>query len=840
MKLKTSVLALFIAGSTYATFAQAPAQVVPRDDGYVSRHQPRDKPRGADNIPIKDDALGRFEWRREVMGGDLTPEFMESMMTAADAQRAQYGLDGRGAIQVPAGGKWTNIGPYRSNWIQNGLQVQESDTGRVRSFLVHPTNADILYVLTSSGGLWRTSNFSDPRPAWRPTTDAILSTSGGGAALGKNPETIYLGTGDPFDPGVGGYARRSTNGGETWSNAIKLGASTIVPDVKVDTTGAADVVLMGTNAGLFRSADGGDTYGAAPVLSGLIWSLTRTSAGWLAARTVGPTGSILVSTDRGATWTPIPNAGAVYAGAGRTTLAVGAPGDPIVYAFAATTGNASQKDLYRSTDGGLNWTAIGLGQYVVQKTPTGTVTVWVGKTPVNPNPDQPNMDIMAGQAFYNQMVLVDPNDASRNTVYLGGQLSSAKSLDGGNTWRIVSNWLAQFDLPYVHADFHAAAFTTLKGDPALVFGTDGGLFVSTDGARSFSSQKNDGISSYLIYALAGNPKHPDDVLIGLQDDGTRWREGKTGTYNQVLGGDGFGVAWSQATDRVGLASIYYSYIVRDVTNPPSTQHKWRVGWNGIAEFFNPALTYFNTALATPRASADAEGVTFFHRTRYRLYRTTDGAVSWTCVMETPLATNPVVGASPDCAPPPPPPPPPAPVPPPPTRVALRAGSHPIGISPEDLNHFGVLANGGWFYATADGGENWTSRNLTTTAAGWPGFNATLAYGSNMKLYVGNEAPIGTAARVLRSVDGGDTWSHASVGLPPVPTTKLIVSPRDPSGNTVYAGTWLGVYETTDGGASWHLYGAGLPVVVVSDLYMPTDGSYLRVSTYGRGVWETRF
>jgi len=30
------------------------------------------------------------------------------------------------------------------------------------------------------------------------------------------------------------------------------------------------------------------------------------------------------------------------------------------------------------------------------------------------------------------------------------------------------------------------------------------------------------------------------------------------------------------------------------------------------------------------------------------------------------------------------------------------------------------------------------------------------------------------------------------------------------------------------------------MVNVSDLYMPTDGSYLRVATYGRGVWEIRF
>ena len=77
-------------------------------------------------------------------------------------------------------------------------------------------------------------------------------------------------------------------------------------------------------------------------------------------------------------------------------------------------------------------------------------------------------------------------------------------------------------------------------------------------------------------------------------------------------------------------------------------------------------------------------------------------------------------------------------------------------------------------------------------------------------------------------------------LPNVPTTKVIVSPRDASGRTLYIGTWIGGYESTDAAASWHLYGTGLPVVNVSDLYMPPDGSYLRVSTFGRGVWETRF
>ena len=792
-KIGVAAVCLATAAATLAGQSQAPG---PKDDGYKSTYVPTPSGGGPDN-PTKDDPKARAEAMRERMGGDLSPEFIEAMSAAVDAQRALYGPAGRGAIKVPAGGQWTNIGPDRSNWIQNGTRLTESDTGRIRTFLAHPGNDDVLYVLTSSGGLWKTTNFSAPRPDWRPLTDTILSTSGGGAALGKNPQTIYLGTGDPFDPGIGGTAYASTDGGETWSKSFKLGPSTIVPDVKVDTTGPTDVILMGTNGGLYRSINEGASY--TPVLSGLIWSLQRTSAGWLAARETATGGSIAISTNQGATWALIPAAGAPT-GIGRVTLAVGKPGDEVVYAFAANTGSAAQKDLYRSTDGGLTWTALGLDT----------------KKPLNPNPDQLDLNIMQDQASYNQMLLVDPNDPARNTVYIGGQLSSAKTTDGGATWRVLTNWLAQFDLPYVHADHHAAAFTTLKGAPAMLFGGDGGLFLSTDGGATFSSQKNDGLASYLIYTLTGNPKHADDALIGLQDNGVRFRTGTGGTYNMVFGGDGFGVGWSQAVDRITLASAYYSYIVRSFRNPPNQQGKWFNGFNGIKEFFNPAETHFNTAIATPRAAADPEGLTFFHRTKFKLYRTTDGAASWKSVFETPVPVPPATPAS---------------------RVQLRASSHPIGISPIDLNHFGVVGNGANLWFTTDG-TTFQNRVLTGVAGGWPGFNATLAYASNTTMYIGNEAPIGTTMRVIKSTDGGTTWTNASSGLPAVPISKILVSTTD--ANTVYAATWTGVYRSVNGGQSWELFGQGLPIVTMTDLYMPTDGSYLRVATYGRGIWEIRF
>jgi hypothetical protein len=48
---------------------------------------------------------------------------------------------------------------------------------------------------------------------------------------------------------------------------------------------------------------------------------------------------------------------------------------------------------------------------------------------------------------------------------------------------------------------------------------------------------------------------------------------------------------------------------------------------------------------------------------------------------------------------------------------------------------------------------------------------------------------------------------------------------------------VGIYRTEDGGANWEPYGSGLPTVRVNDIYMPPDGGFMRIATYGRGIWE---
>jgi photosystem II stability/assembly factor-like uncharacterized protein len=828
LKVGVSLLALVCLVPVFAQEQTLPLRSEPasgfpaHDMAYRSKYRPKPIAISPD-MRVKDDAVARREWMKERLGGPVTADVRDALLSEIAAVEAVHSnIYQRGAVQPGAAGTWTNIGPVRSDWIQNGVRLTKSDTGRIRTVVADPTNPDVVYLLTSGGGLWKTTNFLSPVPEWEPKSDAV-STAGGAVALGAAPNTVLLGTGDPFDGGLGGFVVKSTDGGETWSARKPLGNATWVTDLKV----VGNTVFVGSNAGLWRSDNGGETFVAAgptatpfgvssrnhPAFTA--WSVVRANGAWLVSYQVSAFyGGIYRSVD-GVNWTAvIPFTGDPVTDIGRTTLAVGEPGDPIVYAYAATLGDTTQKDLYRSENAGASFTRLELDK----------------QKPLNPNADQPDMNIMLGQASYNQMILVDPADATRNTVYIGGQLSSARTTDGGKTWRLVSNWLALYGLPYVHADFHAAGY--IPQTKAILFGTDGGLFVSTDNGRTWSDRKNDGIASYLIYALATNDKNPSDILIGLQDNGTRLRVGNGDTYNQVYGGDGFGVGWSEGWT---MGSIYFSFLFRSPLGPPATQNKWFQGWNGIAdeEFYtidpktkektwpNPLMTQFITNIYQPSRAAAADGRTFYHRTKYTVYRTTDSAGEWKPLGNFKLNRDA-------------------------TQGEFRGITHPIGVGYDNQDEIAVAMSGGRVMISTDGGA--TVRTESLNAPRIPGFNTfvtAVAWANQNELYLSTENPSPGAPHLVRSKDAGATWERLDgVGLDPakqlprVPVSRILVSTRNR--NTVFVGTWIGVFWTQDGGATWAPLGAGFPMAMVNDLYMPPDGSFLRAASYGRGIWDYRF
>jgi photosystem II stability/assembly factor-like uncharacterized protein len=76
-------------------------------------------------------------------------------------------------------------------------------------------------------------------------------------------------------------------------------------------------------------------------------------------------------------------------------------------------------------------------------------------------------------------------------------------------------------------------------------------------------------------------------------------------------------------------------------------------------------------------------------------------------------------------------------------------------------------------------------------------------------------------------------------LPDVAVRAVRYDASDASGGTLYVATDVGVYRSLDAGKTWRRFGTGLPRVKVIDLYVARDGSFVRISTSGRGLWEAR-
>jgi photosystem II stability/assembly factor-like uncharacterized protein len=820
------------ANSTEGQTQQPDNEPVPSAPKRLKRKQASIPENGEAGEIESDDPFIRLQAEYKSRGA-ITPSALKKHSSEAKRQRAEYPtLFSQTKIDrsVPT---WRSLGPTSDQFIQNSVTLQQIDSGRLRTILPHPTDPNIVYVLSAGGGLWKSTNFTSPNHKWRPLTDLIGTTAGGSVAFGRDPNTLYLGTGDPF-AFSGGFMVMSRNGGNTWSDPVQLGNATKVLDVKVDSTVSKnDIVLTGTDQGLFRSTDEGQSFAFVAFPGHCVWSLVKTSAGWLASvqepnngdlisfRDFGILGfgpsSLYLSTDRGLTWSAITNTGNGFSNAGRTTLAVGRNDDSIIYAFAALPGDPDlgemdQSDLFRSVDGGQTW----LPLHITHKTPMGA------------NDFQPDMDILNTQAFYNQLILVDPTDPSRNTVYLGGQYATAKTTDGGNTWKLTSDWLPTAlpgdNLPYVHADCHAAAFSSFGGTNTIFFGTDGGLAVSNDEGETWDNSKNIGLVDQLVYTITASAVHPEQTMIGLQDLGTRFRIAETGIWNQVFGGDGTGVGWSQANDNESFCTVPGNRYFRVLNNPPDNQSKFR---SANFFFYPDYFQNFFSPVITPSASFDASGYLFVTHGPTFIYYTFDRSARWA-----PLAnidegngygpSNIEAGA--------------------PFTTFFRDQTTGLGMSP-DTTAMGVCATGGRVALSTDNENSWSVVSLnaevpdTANSLGFHSFTSNVLWATNSDVYVTSINPAPGVSRVVRSSQGGapSTWSAAQNGLPDVPVSKLIANPNDPK--TIYAATDLGVYRTIDSGDHWSLFGSQLPQVCVTDLYIPPNGSFLRIATYGRGVWE---
>jgi hypothetical protein len=94
-----------------------------------------------------------------------------------------------------------------------------------------------------------------------------------------------------------------------------------------------------------------------------------------------------------------------------------------------------------------------------------------------------------------------------------------------------------------------------------------------------------------------------------------------------------------------------------------------------------------------------------------------------------------------------------------------------------------------------------------------------------------EGPGAGLGHLWKTTDGGATWTNVSGNLPDIPVNDVVIS-----NGTLVLGTDLGVVVSSNGGATWSRLGTNFPYTTVMDLHIGPDGR-LYAATHGRGIWS---
>jgi photosystem II stability/assembly factor-like uncharacterized protein len=727
---------------------------------------------------------------------------------------------------------WTPIGP--APIPQGSFPV----SGRTISIAVHPTNPDIVYVGTAQGGLYRSL---DGGVNWTAIFDSALSLAIGALALApSNPEILYVGTGEPNGSadsffGVGLYRVENASTTANLVGPINPAVTTgiagttaftgrAVSRILVHPTDAA-TIFVATFTGNSGNPGAAMGFTVPPLaLRGIYRSTNATSpTPSFTKLTVTTGGSIPPDSTGDVTISDMvmdpadPNvivawaraAAAVgFGGIYRTTNAL-APSPTFTQLVTTLTADA-RGELTANRVGGVTnmWAATGENvSGIVRRSTDGGVT-WSGALPGGAG-------FCGSQCFYDIAVAAHPTVA--NTVHLGGApaLVHGRSTDGGATF--TTNGATAVGL---HVDTHAIVFA--PSDPTIIyFGSDGGIYRSTDSGTTWTSRNNTQFSATQFQSLALHPTDREFMIGGTQDNGTIFKQ-PDGSWIRTNGGDGGYTLIDQNAADVTNVTMYHTFFnnatqigfARKLSAVPPTG-----GWatfgcgftnpNGIlcnptAVLFyapialgpgNPQTIYMGsdtvwrsanqgtTMTAVSQVLVPGQAVTTIAISRanddFRIAGTRNGRVF---MSNTPGATTMVDVTNAGM-----------PTPHPNDANQRRAVSRAL-FHPTDPNTAWVTFGG---YGVTTGHHIWKTNNLSGGAA---------------------------------------TWFPAGFGIPDVPVNSITVDPAAPF--TLYAATDIGVFASQDGGVNWMPYSESLPRVAVFDIaFQNSSPRVLRIATHGRGIWE---
>lgn len=449
--------------------------------------------------------------------------------------------------------------------------------GRITCLACHPKHPERLWAGAAGGGVWQSK---DGGQSWSSCwNDQDILNIGSLAVDPKNADVIYCGTGEAnlsLDsyPGVGLYSSRDA--GRTWQllasterNGIPSGIGVIAIDpfdskhLLIGGVGYAEVSFAGKSfGGIYESFDSGVSWERKTFIStqnywchSIVFHPTRKGSVFATFTEQGSRSGIWRSRDGAKNWQLLTKGLPDTALFGRTSLAISRSKPEVLYALAADESSASSDLLlgvYRSSNGGDNWTSIGKNHFAKE-----------------------------GQLSYGNTIVVHPKD--HNFVICGG-VDLHCTTNGGDTWRKITHWeLERGDPKYAHADHHALLMPSSV--PGLIYdGNDGGVDVSEDVGAHWKNRSN-GLSITMFYDL---DVAPSDGLVfggGAQDNGTViTKTGASTTFFQIYEGDGGWIVFDPKDVNHVFCSVYNLDIrrfhgsVHANVSPPASETEQESVW----------------------------------------------------------------------------------------------------------------------------------------------------------------------------------------------------------------------------------------------------------------------
>ena len=701
---------------------------------------------------------------------------------------------------------WTSLGPGGGSFLMASA--------------IEPDNPDVIYLGGDIEGVFKTT---DGGQNWRMINNGLAGGDRPAGVYGIQELVI-----DPTDFQTV-YActwaglHKSTDGGENWTFIFPRPYTEEVPPVSfvaVDPAdgqilyagmGDADANADGTGS-LYRSTDGGMTWERLDVgmtdeavVHGIV--IDKTSPHGNRRLFVSTDSGVFRSEDSGETWTEI-HAGLPHLNARRLGYSTSG-GNMTLFLTLKTNPDSFQGGIYKSTDGGDNWTSI-----------NGDLATLPYQDPSDPPP------------FYDYWKFaIHPTNP--DIIYIATNLGGwadlwgiHQTVDGGAHWTKIDTTITYgwMDINW----WNEANITVLEIAPSapetLIAGND---FVrkSTNAGQTWeavytepvgNSWRGTGIELMVTFDVGFHPTDPNIVYVAYDDMGF-WRSDDGGQSFARLDAvqlSALDAATSITVDAT-TGTVYAGrnggtndeadgYVVGQVWKSTDRGQSWTVIGNGLPEG-RPVLVMDN-ANSTLYAAIYGQGV----------YKTTDGGQSWL------RASN---GLLSDAA----------------FAWALAIDETAPQTLYLGLNTLEGSGSGG-IYKTDDGGQNWTRLN---GIASHDVLSVAVSPSDNQTLYAGvtDDYSWSTSGGVYKSTDGGDTWEKVlqqpRIGVVLVhPTqTEIVFAASQPWWNYT-PDMASGLYRSLDGGQTWELISESLGHgFILFARINPHQPNQIFVGTHGGGLWR---